>query len=370
MSRSDALPPATMPRPRPAAPAAWNFAADPRRSVALAVAAVVAVPGLLLLGGALWQLDPLALGLPGSPWQQAVTGAVAVLAVATAAGHVAARPWAVLQAQLAARRADDLSPLPPSPLNEVDGVAGGVNRLLQHQREAAERHQRLLADASHQLRTPLAVLRTQLQSVAGASLEPRVPEMLRTVDRATAVANQFLSQMKLQQRQSQKLPWQALRLDDIAQEAALEFSPLIATRRLQFALDASPLSLPADAWMLGELVRNLLANAIQHSPPGAPLGMVVRSVAGRPELIVWDSGPGISDEARERLFEPFAAASGGTGIGLGLSICRQLAEALGAQVHLFNRSDGEQAVGVDAVVRWNLPADGTASPQHHTGDPR
>jgi two-component system, OmpR family, sensor histidine kinase TctE len=106
---------------------------------------------------------------------------------------------------------------------------------------------------------------------------------------------------------------------------------------------------------LGELVRNLLANAVRHTPVGGPLGMVVRRVAGLPELVVWDSGPGIHDHDRERLFEPFAAATGGTGVGLGLSICRQLAQALGAEVELYNRSDGTRVVGVDAVVRWLAP---------------
>ena len=107
--------------------------------------------------------------------------------------------------------------------------------------------------------------------------------------------------------------------------------------------------------MLGELVRNLLANAISQTPTGAPLGIVVRQALGAPELVIWDSGSGIADDVRERAFEPFAAATRGTGVGLGLSICRHLAHAMGAQVELFNRSDGERVVGVDAVVRWRVP---------------
>jgi signal transduction histidine kinase len=270
-------------------------------------------------------------------------------------GAVAARAWWRVQAALAARDASDLSPLPLRGPREARDLAGAINVVLAHQHTATERQKRMVADAAHQLRTPLAALRAQLQSTPGDSVAQRVPEMLRTVDRATDVANEFLTQMKLEQRLAAARDWPAQQIDDVAREAALEFSPLIADKRLAFELDALPLAVHADAWMLGELVRNLLANAIGHTPSGAPLGIVVRRALGAPELVVWDSGPGISDEVRGRVFEPFAAAARGTGVGLGLSICRQLARAMGAEVELFNRSDGERVVGVDAVVRWQVP---------------
>ena len=123
--------------------------------------------------------------------------------------------------------------------------------------------------------------------------------------------------------------------------------------------------------MLGELVRNLLANAIRHSPEKGRLGIVVRLAHDGPELIVWDSGPGLGNSPRERLFEPFAAASGG-GIGLGLSICRELARSMGARVELFNRTDGHSVMGVDAIVRWPTAADFSTPPVNppHEGDSR
>jgi two-component system sensor histidine kinase TctE len=222
----------------------------------------------------------------------------------------------------------------------------------------------MVAEAAHQLRTPLAALRTQLQAGSAEAVAQRVPEMLRTVDRATQVANEFLTHMRIEQRVASARTgpaWPRLQLDEVAREAALEFSPLIAGKRLAFELDAVPVALAADGWMIGELVRNLLANAIGHTPHGAALGIVVRRALGAPELVVWDSGGGIADEVRERAFEPYAAATRGTGVGLGLSICRQLAQALGAQVDLFNRSDGDRTVGVDAVVRWQpSPVEGAS----------
>lgn len=322
---------------------------DPRQGVGLAVGAAVVLPGIALAA-----LQP-----------PAAVSAPAAVAVAVAAGWLAQRPWRALGAALSARAADDLSPLAEPAAAEPRAVVQGLNRLLAQQRETMDHHKRFLADASHQLRTPLAVLRTQLQSGPASTL---ATEMLRTLDRATAVADELLARMKLEQRVAARAALQPLRVDEVAQEAALEFAPLIAERRLEFHLDALPLAVPADAWMLGELVRNLLANAVRHTPRGAALTVVVRRAAGHVELIVSDSGPGIADDLRERLFEPFAAATGGTGVGLGLSICRQLAQAMGADVQLFNRSDGERVVGVDAVVRWPAATLIPNPPTRTTGD--
>jgi two-component system, OmpR family, sensor histidine kinase TctE len=313
---------------------------DPRRSLAARVA------GVVLLGTAV------AWWLPGLAW---LCGGVA----AVAAAALAVQPWQRVTAQVHALQrssvhqaasAAERTPLPAPALLELQDLVHALNQRMAEQHDAMDQHKRFLADASHQLRTPLAVLRTQLQS--DEAVPPRLPDMLRTLDRATAVADELLSRLKVEQHQAHGLRLQSLRLDEVAKDAALEFSPLIAKARQAFELDAVPLPLQADAWMLGELVRNLLANAVRHTPPGAALGIVVRRAAGCAELIVWDSGTGLADDMRERLFEPFAAASGGTGVGLGLSICRQLALAMGAQVQLFNRSDGQRVVGLDAVVRW------------------
>lgn len=334
-------------------------ALDPRASVGAGVGWCVALPL-----SALWLAD---CWPPGAHPARLGWGLTAIAASSLAAAAIATRGWRRLQALIAARKPDDLAPLAACEPQETQVVIDALNRCWRHQHDAAERQKRMVADAAHQLRTPLAALRTLLQSTPPGALAPRVPDLLRAVDRATDVANEFLTQMKLEQRQAARPDWPVLQLDDVAREAALEFSPLIADKRLAFELDAVALPLKADAWMLGELLRNLLANAIGHTPPAAPLGIVVRHALGAPELIVWDSGPGISDAVRERVFEPFAAATRGSGVGLGLSICKQLASALGAEVQLFNRSDGERIVGVDAVVRWH-PFSPPVSPPVVEGD--
>jgi two-component system sensor histidine kinase TctE len=333
---------------------------DPRRSLGARVAWGACAP-LSLAWGTHATLDD---GLSAS---RLLAGLVVIGVASAVAGALASASVRRLANRLRDRGADDLSPVPigRGDAAEVAAVAAAVDRLLAAQCEQVAHHRRLIAEAAHQLRTPLAALRARLQAAEPGRLDAQVPELLRTVDRATHVANEFLARAKIDQRRREAVHHVPLRLDELAHEAALEFSPLIAQKRLAFELDAVPQSVPADPWMAGELVRNLLANAIGHTPPHHPLGIVVREALGAPELVVWDSGPGIVDAQRERLFEPFAAATRGTGVGLGLSICRQIAQAMGAEVTLFNRSDGERVVGVDAVVRWAARPVASTS----TGDP-
>lgn len=226
-----------------------------------------------------------------------------------------------------------------------------MHELHRRQREWVGQQRRFLADASHQLRTPMSVLRTQLQSAMAGDvpLTEVLPQMLHTVDRATGMANQLLSLTKLEQikRAGELKP---IDLRAVARDAVMELSPLIAAKRLDFALEGDAPWAPADALMLGELLRNLLANAIHHTPEAGRLGVLLRGYAGSTELVVWDEGQGLDDAVRPRLFQAFSAAKGG--VGLGLSICRQIADAMGASMGLYNRVDNGRVIGVDAVVTW------------------
>jgi two-component system, OmpR family, sensor histidine kinase TctE len=286
----------------------------------------------------------------------------AAMAVAWAAVTLALRPLADLGAQM--RRQQQLSDLAAIDMSrpcELAPIAQVMTTLIQEQQRSTDQQRKFLADASHQLRTPLAVLRTQAQ---GLIVEPSLaattlPQMLATIDRATRMAGQLLSMAKVEQF-VRRANWVEVDLDLVARDLALEFAPLIARKRLDFSLQSESLRLKTDAWLLGELVRNLLSNAIHHSRKGQALGIVVRTLRHEAEMIVWDHGGGVDEEIRTRLFEPFSAARGGSGIGLGLSICRQIADSMNATVDLFNRIEGGRIVGADAIVRWPfaVPAEG------------
>lgn len=230
-----------------------------------------------------------------------------------------------------------------------------VRDALRKQSEAIDRQCVFLADASHQLRTPFAVLRAQLQGMQSGELPvtDTLPKMLATVDRSSLLVQQILSMAKVEQLVAQA-EWQPVKLEDVAREVCLECGPLIARKALDFSFESVPVRLHTDVWMLGELLRNLLSNAIHHAPRGSAIGLVVRVLPGQAEIIVWDNGGGIDEAVRDRLFEPFQSASGASGVGLGLSICRQIAQSMQAQVNLYNRVQNDRVVGVDAVVRWPL----------------
>jgi len=262
-------------------------------------------------------------------------------------------PLQALQRELQGRRPDDLSLVSQQRPEELVPLVRTLNELLAAQRESVEHQKKFLADASHQLRTPIAVLRTMVQGAMHGQTTPEdtLPKMLSIIDRATGLTNQLLSLAKAEQL-ARRRDWAPVQLDVVARDVAMELAPLIAKKRLDFSLQAVPVTLMADPWMLAELLKNLASNAIHHSPKRGALGIVIRQLRQEVELIVWDHGGGVDEEVLGRLFEPFNVAKTGTGIGLGLSICRQIAEALNASVDLFNRIEAGEVIGVDAVVRW------------------
>jgi two-component system sensor histidine kinase TctE len=289
-------------------------------------------------------------------WRQlllmAVIAGVTVLVV-----QRATRPVRALGQAIEARAADDLSPIsaPDAPrelaplVDAMTAVMGRLQQLLDHQK-------RFVRDAAHQLRTPLAVLKVQVQSARRGDVPAAqaLAEIGDTVDRATALANQMLALAKVEQLRQQS----AFEPFDLAQQVrdvALDVSPLIAEKALDFELAARPALVRAHPWMLRELARNLLHNAIRLSPPGAALQVLVHTDGEWAVLQVRDGGPGISAELRQRLFAPFAAGDEARGSGLGLAICKEIVQALRGSMALDNRLAAHGAVcGLDASVRLPL----------------
>lgn len=267
-------------------------------------------------------------------------------------------PLYALSKELKQRSAQDTTRLRSRGPEELQPVIDEMNQLLSRQNDLLLHQRRFAADASHQLRTPLAVLKTQLQSVlcGDATAQVIIPEMLRTVDRTTHLTNQLLNQARLEQTH-QSTPLTRLNMAEIAQEAVLEMSPLIGAKRLDFSLEAdAPIMVHGNAWMAGELVRNLLANAIRHTPTNGSLGIRFESLFGQTIMVVWDCGSGINEEMRSWLFQPFVANKGVAGAGLGLAICLDIATSMNAHIELMNRHDADGIVaGLDAHVTWNHP---------------
>ena len=293
-------------------------------------------------------------------WRQLVLLGV-IAAVTVFVVQRATRPVRHLGELIEARAADDLSPIdaPDTPrelrplVDATTQVMGRLQRLLDHQK-------RFVRDSAHQLRTPLAVLKAQVQSARRGDVPTgqALTEISDTVERATTVANQMLSLAKVEQLRQQP-EWQVLDLGATVRQLALDLSPLMADKALdvELSVGAAPMLVRAHRWMLQELARNLLHNAIKHSPRGGALRVGVRAEGESAVFVVSDQGPGISDELRQRLFAPFAAGDVASGSGLGLAICREIVLALGGSIALDNREGGGQRHGLDAVVQLPLAGD-------------
>ena len=264
----------------------------------------------------------------------------------------ATRPVRALSQELQARPDDDLRPIAaPDAPRELQPLIAATNEHMRRQSDLLAQQQRFVRDASHQLRTPLAVLKAQVQSARRGDVAPpdALAEIEYTVDRATQLANQMLALAKVAQLQQQADVAPA-QFDQVVRAVALDVAPLIAGKGLDFDLQTEPITLRAHDWMLRELTRNLLHNAIRHTPAGGLLAITLVRAGGEARLTVADGGHGIAPKLAERLFQPFSAGAGGTGSGLGLAICHEIVQTLGGRIQLVNRMHNGRVDGLDAIV--------------------
>jgi len=235
---------------------------------------------------------------------------------------------------------------------EIQPLTDATNRVMARLLHLLEHQKRFVRDAAHQLRTPLAVLKVQVQSAIRDDLQEKAAlhDIEETVDRATLLANQMLNLAKVEQlRQLQdftEIEWSA-----VVQSLALEMSPLIAQKNINFDWTAHHCPVIAHEWMLRELVRNLLHNAIRLTPPKGDLSVYMEAEAEHAVLVIKDSGPGLSEAMQARLFQPFSTGDPRSGSGLGLTIAREIVVALGGTISLKNvLSEGGKS-GLIATVR-------------------
>jgi two-component system, OmpR family, sensor histidine kinase TctE len=288
-------------------------------------------------------------------WRQTLLLSVIALVVGWVV-HSTVRPLRLVSQEIASRADNDLSPVNTAhaprelqPLLQANNqLMARLDHLLQHQK-------RFVRDAAHQLRTPLAVLKTQTQSALRGDLPAvqALQEINLTVDRATELANQMLSLAKVEQLR-QQMASEQMNWSSVLREVALDLAPLIADKDLEFELETHMTHVLAHDWMLRELCRNLLHNAIKHSPQGSALSVRLRAKDNDAELVISDSGKGIDDELRKRLFQPFSAGRMQPGSGLGLAICAEITRALDGSISLENRIHQSRILGLDVCVRLPL----------------
>ena len=259
--------------------------------------------------------------------------------------------------QVAARRPDDLAPLPTAGLPaEVRPLVGEMNGLLTRLSAAWDALTHFTADAAHELRSPLAALRLQAQSLQRAPDDATraiaSERLLAGIDRATRLVEQLLA-LARQEAAGEGAELVSLDLTALARNALADAEPEAARHAIALTLDAptAHVVLRADEAALAVLLRNLLGNALRHTPPGGQVRVGVREEASVIDLTVEDSGPGIAPDERARVQDRFYRVPGtpGHGSGLGLAIVRAIAERHGAALTL----DASPTLGgLRVMLRW------------------
>jgi two-component system sensor histidine kinase QseC len=268
----------------------------------------------------------------------------------------ALRPWARLSSEIATRGADDLSPLGFTPRHrELSPLSRAVDQLLDRLRQSRERERSFIADAAHELRTPIAAMQINAEALQERQLPAEDRELLVGLLRSNARAGRLVAQL-LALTRSDASPTRraddAVDVEVLVQDALAQWSPVAQAKQIELDLEShAGLRVRGDAESLRTLVDNLAGNAIKYAPAGSTVRVRALRNVGHVQLEVLDEGPGIAPELRARVFDRFYRVPGQTqpGSGLGLAIVKSVADQHGARLEL---EDGPNAKGLLVRVRF------------------
>lgn len=269
----------------------------------------------------------------------------------------ALRPLERLRDAVEERRSDDLRPLPLVEVQrELWPLVQALNHFTERLRVQFERQAQFIADAAHELRTPLAALKARVELGLRANDPDTWRETLEQAaqgtDKLTYLANQLLSLARVENgaRAIAEGGAQVLDLSQLARELGLAMAPLAHGHGIALALEAEhAVAIRGEPTLLNELLSNLVDNALAHTPSG---GNVILRVMEPGVLEVEDDGPGIPADERERVFERFYRRNvQGPGTGLGLAIVGEICRAHMAHISLHDGAQGGLKVRVDFPVQ-------------------
>lgn len=275
--------------------------------------------------------------------------------------RLAQGPWRKAMADLATRGPHDLRPLPiEGRPRELAAMFTRINALLARVNDSAQRERAFIADAAHELRTPLAAMRVNVEALQRQAGDPRRQQLLEGIISGNARATRLVSQLLRLMRSDATAGEQAERLcfDVLLQERMAALSGIADAAGVELEMSgASGLLLEGRRESLVSLVDNLLDNAIKYSPAQGKVLADVRLEDGCVVLRIADQGPGIAPALRGRVFDRFFRDPGQSqaGSGLGLAIVRAVVEQHGGSVAL----DAAGSMGLCVTVR--LPSAGRGS---------
>ncbi|WP_248731576.1 sensor histidine kinase [Pseudomonas sp. MWU13-2517] len=251
------------------------------------------------------------------------------------------KPLRTMALYIRGQTAETLQPFHLKPLpNDLEPMQTALNRLLVQVDELLGRERRFIADAAHELRTPLAILRIHAQNAQSAVTEEQRREALdflvNGVDRATRIGSQLLTMARIEPQLNNPV-CERVQLTELVREELAELTPLAMEKGVDLVLEGNQ-----DCWVATEPValaiafQNLVTNALNFSPAGSEVKVVI----GAHCLSVKDQGPGIDEAHMERLFERFYSRGNANGAGLGLAIVQMIVGKIGCRLALHNRERG------------------------------
>ena len=254
-------------------------------------------------------------------------------------------PLHTLQATIRARRSDDLSPIDRTAApEEMSPLVDSFNDLLGRFKQNMLGQKRFLADAAHQMKTPLAGLRTQAELALRETDPHQLRRSLRQIaeasERATHLINQLLSLARTENQASALGAFEVVHLSALVRELMPDWVPQALARRIDLGFErqvrnARVIGVPV---LLRELINNLVDNALRYTPENGTVTVRLRAAEEAVVLDVEDTGPGIPAAERQLVFERFyrVLGTGVDGSGLGLSIVREIVEQHDASVSIAN----------------------------------
>jgi two-component system sensor histidine kinase TctE len=273
-------------------------------------------------------------------------------------------PLAQLQERIRARPPDDLSPIESGQVpEEISPLVGSLNEMLARLSSSIAMQKRFIADAAHQMKTPLAGMRMQselaLRQTDHGEIHRSLEQLAKSSEAATRLVNQLLALARAENQSQGGGTLAALDLAELARAVVQDWVPASFAARIDLGFEGGdPLIIIAgNALMLRELLSNLIDNALRYTPAGGSVTVRVRLHEGQALLEVEDTGPGIAPGERGHVFERFYRILGNSadGSGLGLAIVREIALQHGAEVDLFYNPRAQTAKWPGSLFRLSFP---------------
>ena len=264
------------------------------------------------------------------------------------------KPLTALSEELAGRTQADLRAVTTAVPEEIQPVVREINELLSRLDHSLDTQRHFVSDAAHQLRTPIAALQAQVEALLAES-DPMLRDQLQGTLAATRRLAHLVEQMLMLARAQPSLARNRQRvvLDSVARTVAEDWLPVAIGNGVDLGFELAPGAVSGNALLLRELLANLIDNALRHTPPG---GSITVSCGGGDDnawLAVEDSGAGIPEVDRDKVFERFYQSPGSVsdGSGLGLAIVREIARQHDGNAHIDSSPD---LGGARVTVRFGL----------------